>query len=145
MATLTVAPSFPQDYVLSDSSRRRAYDAQRPSGRYGAGSGFSGFGGGATAAEEQQEEASGSFPGGFGFDNSDSASANFFRQFFGKGGSGAAFADEDAESSADSNDARPNAEQTFSDVFEDLLKPEVERVVPVWRFAGAGAGAVMWV
>jgi len=114
-------------YVLSDQSRRRAYDNQRSSRS--------------------------SFPGGYTADNSDSASANFFSQFFGKNGAGAPFAeayddtadDTESESSAGSGGSsrRPDAEYVFTDVFEELLTPEVERVVPFWRWAGAASGAVM--
>jgi len=130
----TVADAY---YVLSDPGRRRAYDAQRSSRRSGPSSSSTGAGGFS------------GFPGGFaGFDNSDSASANFFSQFFGKGGPGAQFADEDTQSSfggseSSSTGARPNAEHVFGDVFEELLTPEVERVVPFWRWAGTGAGVVL--
>jgi len=36
---------------------------------------------------------------------------------------------------------RPNAEHVFGDVFEDLLRPEVERHLPVWTWLGAACGA----
>lgn len=90
----------------------------------------------------------GGFPGGFaGFDNSDSASANFFSQFFGRGGAGAAYADEDTQSSfggsESSTGARPNAEHVFGDVFEDLLTPEVQRVVPFWKYVAGASGAAL--
>jgi len=38
---------------------------------------------------------------------------------------------------------RPDAEHVFGETFEDLLRPEVNRVVPLWTWAGAGAGAVL--
>jgi hypothetical protein len=123
----TVADAY---YVLSDAGRRRAYDAQRPSRS----SGFADSSG-----------AGPSFPGGF-YDNTDSASANFFQSFFGKGGPGSDFADEDVRSDDDNEgswSARPNADHVFGDVFEELLRPEVERVVPIWKWTGALSGAVL--
>ncbi|CAD6571787.1 MAG: hypothetical protein CYPHOPRED_004580 [Cyphobasidiales sp. Tagirdzhanova-0007] len=110
----TVADAY---YVLSDKARRRAYDNQR-------------------AAHQE-------VPGGYSADNSGTSSANFFNSFFGQGGPGYAHADEDAASSAGSESARPDANFVFTDVFDDLLAPEVDRVVPFWRWTGAAAGAVM--
>ena len=127
------------DYVLSDPGRRRAYDAQRSSR--------------SSSSRPSGSTSAGGFPGGFadfaGFDNSDSASANFFSQFFGKGGAGAQYADEDTQSSFGSGSessgtgARPNADHVFGDVFEELLTPEVERVVPFWKWVGAASGAAL--
>lgn len=36
-----------------------------------------------------------------------------------------------------------SGKQVFTDVFDELLTPEVERVVPFWRWTGAAAGAVL--
>jgi len=36
---------------------------------------------------------------------------------------------------------RPNADRVFGDVFEDLLRPEVERHLPLWTWLGAACGA----
>jgi len=38
-------------------------------------------------------------------------------------------------------DQRPNADQLFGDVFEDLLRPEVEPHFPLWTWLGAACGA----
>ncbi|KAG6859745.1 hypothetical protein C0995_004575 [Termitomyces sp. Mi166 len=35
---------------------------------------------------------------------------------------------------------QPNAEHVFADVFEELLRPEVERHVPCWSYLGAVCG-----
>jgi len=36
---------------------------------------------------------------------------------------------------------RPNADRVFGDAFEDLLRPEVERHLPLWTWLGAACGA----
>jgi len=59
---------------------------------------------------------------------------NFFAKFanmFAGGGSGTAPAGQGQ---------RPDAEGVFSDVFEDLLRPEVERHAPWWSWLGAACG-----
>jgi len=38
---------------------------------------------------------------------------------------------------------RPDAEHVFADTFEDLLRPEVHRVIPLWTWTGAAAGAAL--
>ncbi|KAJ7293078.1 DnaJ domain-containing protein [Mycena rebaudengoi] len=64
------------------------------------------------------------------------SSNTFFSQFSnmfggaGGAGTGAAPAGE-----------RPNAEGVFADVFEELLRPEVERHAPWWSYLGAITGA----
>jgi len=65
------------------------------------------------------------------------ASANFFANFanmFGAGNSTTGSARPEPE-------PRPDAEGTFNDVFEELLRPEVERRVPWWAWVGALCGA----
>ncbi|KAJ2918995.1 hypothetical protein MD484_g1405, partial [Candolleomyces efflorescens] len=37
--------------------------------------------------------------------------------------------------------AQPNAEGVFADVFEELLRPEVDRIVPWWSWVGTVSGA----
>ncbi|KAH9857909.1 DnaJ domain-containing protein, partial [Lenzites betulinus] len=66
------------------------------------------------------------------------ASANFFSTFsnmFGQGAGGAQSAT--GATAAD----RPDAEHVFADVFEELLRPEVERHLPWWTWLGAICGA----
>lgn len=38
------------------------------------------------------------------------------------------------------NASQPDAEGVFADVFEELLRPEVERHVPIWSWLGAACG-----
>jgi DnaJ-class molecular chaperone len=47
---------------------------------------------------------------------SGASSTNYFRSFFGQNGE---------------EEARPDPEETFGDVFEDMLRPEVQRRAPV--------------
>lgn len=59
-------------------------------------------------------------------------SSNFFSQFAGMFSSNA---------SSSGGTQRPDAEGVFVDVFEELLRPEVERRVPLWTYLGALCGA----
>ncbi|OJA18628.1 hypothetical protein AZE42_01770 [Rhizopogon vesiculosus] len=61
------------------------------------------------------------------------ASSNFFAHFANMFGGGA----------AQPQEPRPDAENVFADVFEELLRPEVERHVPWWSYAGAVSGGVL--
>jgi len=62
------------------------------------------------------------------------ASSSFFTQFASMfGGAGATPAQE----------PRPDAENVFADVFEELLRPEVERHAPWWSYIGAVCGGGM--
>ncbi|KAL4064953.1 DnaJ domain-containing protein [Scleroderma yunnanense] len=66
--------------------------------------------------------------------NDPKASANFFTGFanmFGTAGSA---------NGTPSNGERPNAENVFADVFDELLRPEVERYAPWWSYLGAACG-----
>ncbi|KAF9569704.1 DnaJ-domain-containing protein [Agrocybe pediades] len=58
------------------------------------------------------------------------SSSNFFSQFAGMFGGG----------SSQSRPSQPNAEGVFADVFEELLRPEVDRRVPWWSWFGAISG-----
>lgn len=115
-------------YVLSDPTRRREYDillSSRP------------------ASNRSSEP---------------SSSSNFFAEFA-KFFSGAAAGGDNASASSSKTSSaqkekpsqkaqgpgvapdRPNAEFVFTDVFEELLRPEVERRVPWWAWVGAMSGA----
>ncbi|EEB91912.1 hypothetical protein MPER_09656 [Moniliophthora perniciosa FA553] len=63
------------------------------------------------------------------------SSSNFFSQFMGMFGSST------APNGAEGNTRRPDAEETFADAFEELLRPEVERRAPWWAWLGAACGA----
>jgi hypothetical protein len=68
-----------------------------------------------------------------------SSSADYFSQFFSGGGFGAGTADDPKEEEP----VRPDPDATFGDAFEDLLRPEVERLFPMWTWVGAASGATM--
>lgn len=121
------------DYVLSDTTRRSEYDAFRRA------SGFS-------------NSSSSVPPGGFDTDpeKEQQDSFHFFRSFFSNaqhGGTpfGAAAGAGSSSSSSTSGEqgagAQPQANYVFSDVFEELLRPEVHRVAPVWKWVGSASGA----
>ncbi|KAG9016650.1 hypothetical protein FRB90_002641 [Tulasnella sp. 427] len=117
-------------YVLSDPTRRREYDillSSRPSSNRS---------------------------------SDPSSSSNFFAEFakFFSGAAGAGGGDTAGASSSKTSSAskeqpsakaqgpgvapdRPNAEFVFTDVFEELLRPEVESRVPWWAWVGAMSGA----
>jgi len=44
---------------------------------------------------------------------------------------------------ADADDEQPDAEGLFGNVFEDMLRPEVSRTLPLWTWTGAAAGAAL--
>ncbi|KAH9898524.1 hypothetical protein C8Q73DRAFT_664178 [Cubamyces lactineus] len=68
-----------------------------------------------------------------------SASANFFSTFTNMFGGAAGAQSQNAAGAAPAD--RPDAEHVFADVFEELLRPEVERHVPWWTWIGALCGA----
>ncbi|KAI0639268.1 DnaJ domain-containing protein, partial [Trametes polyzona] len=98
-------------YVLSDPARRKEYDILYTT----------------RGPQERTDQ-----PG---------ASANFFSSFaniFGQsGGGGAGTQPAPGATPAD----RPDAEHVFADVFEELLRPEVDRHLPWWTWLGAVCGA----
>ncbi|KIJ68304.1 hypothetical protein HYDPIDRAFT_173062 [Hydnomerulius pinastri MD-312] len=66
--------------------------------------------------------------------NDPKSSTNFFAQFanmFGNASTGNA---------APNGGQRPDAENVFADVFDELLRPEVERHSPWWSYLGAACG-----
>jgi len=99
-------------YVLRDPTRRKEYDSLR----------------GTRSRSERTADPT--------------SSANFFANFAdffsgpnapaGSGGAG---------SNARGRPQRPDAEGVFGDVFEELLRPEVERHFPFWTWLGAFFGA----
>ncbi len=135
---LTCPPFCRTDYVLSDAGRRASYDTQR---------------------KAQQSSSAGFPPGGFDFfgpDGSDPAkeqwsSASFFNHFFGGAGpssssSSSSGSRQHQETEADETEAahengQPNASGIFGSVFEELLRPEVQRVAPIWTWVGSASGA----
>ncbi|CAO1620423.1 unnamed protein product [Parajaminaea phylloscopi] len=62
-----------------------------------------------------------------------SSSARFFQSFFSGGAAGA--------SSGPAQQEQPQANGVFSDVFEEMLRPEVHRVAPIWKWVGSASGA----
>ncbi|KAI0307783.1 DnaJ domain-containing protein [Multifurca ochricompacta] len=70
--------------------------------------------------------------------NDPSASSDFFRRFANMFSSSAG---EQTGTGFEQSGQRPNADRVFGDVFEDLLRPEVERYLPLWTWVGAACGA----
>ncbi|EIM92637.1 DnaJ-domain-containing protein [Stereum hirsutum FP-91666 SS1] len=66
------------------------------------------------------------------------ASSDFFSTFASMFGSAAGGTTGAAEGETGQ---RPDANNVFGDVFEDLLRPEVERTAPLWAWLGAACGA----
>ncbi|KAG8219923.1 DnaJ domain-containing protein [Butyriboletus roseoflavus] len=64
------------------------------------------------------------------------ASSNFFGQFASMFGSPPT----DNASQNTGHKQRPDAENVFADVFDELLRPEVERHTPWWSYLGAACG-----
>jgi len=93
-------------YVLSDTTRRREYDALYASR--------------STSDRTNEPSSSANF------------FANFASMFSGAAGASAGAAPTEGE--------QPNAEGVFADVFDDLLRPEVEHHTPWWSWFGAVSG-----
>jgi len=68
------------------------------------------------------------------------ASSNFFRMFSGIF-TNSASGNRPPGDVPEQPGQRPDADQVFGDVFEDLLRPEVERHLPLWTWLGAVCGA----
>ncbi|SPO28766.1 uncharacterized protein UTRI_04644 [Ustilago trichophora] len=124
-------------YVLSDTDRRREYDQLRRS-RPSSNSFFAG-----SSYEDEDEEAASEFS-----EKEQSYSANFFQSFF-----PGAFKQEEHESNGtETNEDRrrhragssqPEADGVFANVFEELLRPEVNRVAPIWKWVGGASGTAL--
>ncbi|KAN0128428.1 DnaJ domain containing protein [Lactarius tabidus] len=100
-------------YVLSDPQRRREYDTLAAS----------------KPSSERTTDAN--------------ASSNFFSTFasmFGNSAGGTTGRQTETGPGT-APGQRPNADRVFSDVFEDLLRPEVERHLPLWAWLGTACGA----
>ncbi|KAF8642239.1 hypothetical protein AX16_009514 [Volvariella volvacea WC 439] len=69
------------------------------------------------------------------------ASSGFFSQFAGMFTSSGAAAG--ADQTNNDRTTRPNAEGVFADVFEEMLRPEVERHAPWWSYVGTVCGGGM--
>lgn len=127
-------------YVLSDTDRRREYDQLRHSHPS-----TDSFYSNASYDNDDDEEAASEFS-----EKEQSYSANFFQSFF-----PGAFKQEENES--DSNDTetnedrrrrragsnQPQADGVFANVFEELLRPEVHRVAPFWKWVGGASGTAL--
>lgn len=104
-------------YVLSDPQRRREYDKL-------------------SASKSSSERT-----------NDPNASSNFFSTFSSMFGSSSTTGEQTGTGTgtgtapAEQPGQRPNADRVFGDVFEDLLRPEVERHLPLWTWLGAACGA----
>jgi len=112
----TVADAY---YVLSDPPRRREYDALLAS-------------------------QSRSYTGSTTADDSANFFSNFANMFQGAAFGSAGASGSNAAQPEDKPEEpfeRPDAETTFGNVFEELLRPEVQRTVPWWTFLGAASGA----
>ncbi|KAF8587259.1 DnaJ-domain-containing protein [Ramaria rubella] len=101
-------------YVLSDPTRRKEYDTLYASR--------------SSNDRSADPEASTSF------------FANFANIFSG-GGAAEGAAVPPPNGFADGQ--RPDAEGVFGDVFEEMLRPEVERRVPWWTYVGAASGGAL--
>ncbi|KAG8859099.1 hypothetical protein FRB96_004669 [Tulasnella sp. 330] len=107
-------------YVLSDPARRREYDIllqSRP-----------------TSSQSSDPSASNNF------------FADFAKYFSGGTGTGTSTAAQDQKAPESAYGPgvapeRPNPDGVFTDVFEELLRPEVESKVPLWSWLGTASGA----
>lgn len=127
-------------YVLSDSTRRAEYDGLRKAHGFG-------FGSSRTSARASASQSTGAPPGGWEEDaeKEQESSFNFFKSFFNHA-AGAPSGSTSAGESEVPNDhttsaGQPQANYVFGDVFEELLRPEVHRVAPIWKWVGSASGA----
>ncbi|SPO28245.1 uncharacterized protein UTRI_04644_B [Ustilago trichophora] len=128
-------------YVLSDTDRRREYDQLR-----GSRPSSNSFFGGSSYDDDDDEEAASEFS-----EKEQSYSANFFQSFF----PGGAFKQEEQEQESNGTEtnedrrrrragsSQPEADGVFANVFEELLRPEVNRVAPIWKWVGGASGTAL--
>ena len=139
-------------YVLSNPQRRREYDALlRTRGYFNNSSSSSG-------ATPNTNSGTGAGAGGgqFPFFSTDPAtSAAFFehfKSFFASPGQRTEQASSapnrpppgtDSEAEVEEEFVRPNADNVFGGVFEELLRPEVERRISWWSYLGTISGGTL--
>lgn len=118
-------------YVLSDTQRRSEYDQLRSSQPS-----FSSF----FSSPDQEEETASEYS-----EKEQSYSANFFQSFF-----PGAFKQQDNSADGAQQEGRgrqassqPEADGVFANVFEELLRPEVNRVAPFWKWIGGASGSAL--
>ncbi|KAF8332405.1 DnaJ-domain-containing protein [Cantharellus anzutake] len=127
-------------YVLSSPQRRKEYDALLRSRGYSS----SKSGG----ANQNSGADAGTGAGPFPFFTTDpAASAAFFEQFKSfftpRAEQASSSASNPAGMDAEGEFRRPDPESVFGDVFEELLRPEVERRVSWWSYLGALSGGTL--
>ncbi|KAJ1024411.1 hypothetical protein NDA18_004578 [Ustilago nuda] len=117
-------------YVLSDIQRRSEYDQLRSSQPS-----FSSF-----SSPYEEEETASEYS-----EKEQSYSANFFQSFFSR-----AFKQQDnfadgaqQEGNGRQASSQPEADGVFANVFEELLRPEVNRVAPFWKWIGGASGSAL--
>lgn len=126
-------------YVLSDSTRRAEYDGLRRA--HGVGSSRT------SARANASSHTNGAPPGAWEEDaeKEQESSFNFFKSFFNHAAgapTGSTSANENEVPNENTTFAgQPEASYVFGDVFEELLRPEVRRVAPVWKWVGSASGA----
>jgi hypothetical protein len=121
-------------YVLSDTTRRAEYDSLRRS------HGFTSSARPSARAGASASSATGAPPGGWEefAEKEQQSSFNFFKNFFSHASDGAGAS---STSTGATGTAQPQADFVFGDVFEELLRPEVHRVAPIWKMVGSASGA----
>ena len=136
-------------YVLSDTTRRAEYDNLRRSQNFGSSYASSMPPGGFSADPEKEQESSYQFFKSFFSGASGAAPDTFSQDRHGSSGTGAQpqgkrksvwFMGLNRISLTLSMLFCFTANGVFSDVFEELLRPEVHRVAPIWKWVGAASG-----
>jgi len=109
-------------YILSNPTRRKEYDL--------------------ILRAQQQESNSTSGRQNQSSNNPFSDPLHFFKSFLFNNSQGPS-----PNSTGQGNQSRPDPEATFADVFEDLLRPEIERTSETkttkWKYVGAASGGAL--